>query len=114
MKISHAVYPLFFGILGSFIFSTAHQILYQKSFAVIQMDKVLTSHIEQYAQRNISESKRLEETKLFSKILTRTLDDIQKREKVILLTKPAVVSNLKDYTTEVILRVDEVFKNDVK
>ncbi|MCB9063251.1 MAG: TrbI F-type domain-containing protein [Halobacteriovoraceae bacterium] len=83
------------------------------TFGVIQVDKVITGHINKYAKLQLSDKERLNNTKLFSKILSRTLNNIQENENVVLLTKPAVVSNLKDYTFEVISKVNKEFEYEI-
>jgi len=91
----------FVGVLASIIFTTVHVKLYQKSIGVVQLDKIIAEHMQQYAGREVSDDKREFAAEQFAKALDSAVKEVSDKYNVVLMVSPAVVSAEPDYTNEV-------------
>ncbi len=91
----------FVGVLASIIFTTVHVKMYQKSIGVVQLDKIIAEHMQQYAGREVSDDKREFASEQFARALDSAVKEVSDKYNVVLMVSPAVVSAEADYTNEV-------------
>lgn len=92
---------LILGVFGGIIFTMLHNHFYQKTFAVVKMDEILSGHLKEYGSKNLSSEERDEISKKFALSLENVLNKISEEERVILFVAPATVTKLPDYTKKV-------------
>lgn len=101
MDFKNMIASLFFGLIGSVAFVSIYNQVYQKSFAVVRMDKIVANHLNEYGKRELGKEEQSMAAAKFAKVLEFTINEVSQNEKVILLVAPAVVTKLPDYTSRV-------------
>lgn len=104
------VVSLISGLIGAMIFIVAHNAFYSKSIAVLRMDEILASHIQEFSKKKMTEKEREVVTSLFAETLQNSLDQIEKEDNVIILVDPAVISDVPDYTETVKSKIKHILE----
>lgn len=87
------------GLVGGVMFSSLHSFIYpQPQLAVIDVDAVISEHLESVGSRELSDSQRDDLSQRAAEVLERAINTVEEKQGVILFVKPAVVSDLPDYT----------------
>ena len=102
------VLSLIFGLLGSMIFTVAHDYFYVRPIAVVKLDDVIASHMKEYAQKKLSEDERKKIGERFARSLDLVIKRISDEERVILMVAPAVISGVPDYTEHVKIEIESL------
>ena len=89
---------LFCGLLGAMIFTLINNHFYSRPIAVVNLNEILAEHIQAQSERNLTDDQRNEHVREFTHNVERLLQEIAKQERVTLLTAPAVISDVPDYT----------------
>lgn len=69
-------------------------------YATVEISKIVELHLKKISESNSLDKISVQKSK-FSKKLINAIRHIERKHKVILLVRPAVVSNLPDYTSEI-------------
>lgn len=101
MDVKNIFISLLAGVMGSVIFLTLYFYTHQNNWGVVRMDQLIRQHLEEYGKKDLSKEEREIIAKKFAKVLEVTINDISRKERVVLLVAPAVVSKLPDYTNRI-------------
>ena len=89
---------LFCGCLGAMIFVLINNHFYSRPIAVVNLTEIIGEHIQAQSERNLTDDQRNEHVREFSFTIERLIQEIAEKERVTLLTAPAVISDVPDYT----------------
>jgi len=84
-----------------FSLNAANNYFYERPIAVVDLENIITWHLKEYGNRELSEEERKAASEKFASSLDYAISDIQKNQRVTLLVKPAVVTDVPDYTDTV-------------
>ena len=96
------VLAFFFGVMGSISFHLLHNKFYGKTFAILDMKKVISAHMNEQGNLNLNDEQRLQRSSTFTNDLNHLLKNFSEKENLIFLVAPAVISDLPDYTEHII------------
>ena len=89
---------LVFGMLGAFMFTTLHNYLYSKPIATVELEPILARHLQGKDLQSMSVEAQAKSSQRFAKALESVLNEVSTEQRVTLLLKKAVVSDVPDYT----------------
>ena len=92
------IISLICGLLGAMFFTLANNYLYSRPIAVVKLDAVIASHLNEYAEQDMTDEERQEVSERFAKSLDSIIKRIGDEHRVTLMVAPAVVSDVPDYT----------------
>lgn len=105
-KINYLFLSIISGFIGAFIFNFAHSHFYGDDIAVIEMDRILKTHIATRKDKEYSEKKMNQMADKFKVALESTIEEVSSEFGVILVVGPAVVSDVPNFTDLIISRVN--------
>ena len=86
------------GLLGAMIFVLINDHFYSRPIAVVDLSQIIAEHVQAQSERNLTDDQRDEHIREFTFNIERSLQEIAEKEHVTLLTAPAVISDVPDYT----------------
>jgi|GEM_PF-3612257 len=100
---------IFFSVLSTMVFTILYNKFYHKSIATINLDEIISNHIVQIKDKTLDDSQLIAVSEEFSKKLDFILHEIEKKDNVILLTSPAVIStNVPSYNDSVLFYLNQI------
>lgn len=97
---------LFFGVLGSVVFLSINNYVNKKQIVTVDLNSILSAHVESFGMQDLNDKEREFITAQFSGRLKEILTRISDEENLIVIVKPAVVSNVPDYTDIISRKLD--------
>ena len=98
------------GIMGSILFITIHNYKYQKKMGVVNIKNIMSKEIEKFGSSSISKSESAKKGELFSLALEQSIEEVTKKNNIILFVSGAVVKGVPDFTKEVEKLIREKLK----
>ena len=86
------------GLLGAMIFTLMNNHFYSKPIAVVNLNDVISEYIEVQSGKDMTDEQRKSNINHFVSTVDGLLKDIAEQERITLLTAPAVISDVPDYT----------------
>lgn len=96
--IKNVLVSLLCGILGAMIFTIIQNHLYHKTDGVVNVNAIISEHIKEHANKDMTDKEREILSEKFSSTLEAVIDRVSQEERVTLFVKPAALTKLPDYT----------------
>lgn len=110
--INKIMFSMISGFIGAFIFFSLQSQFNKQEIAVIEMDRILKSHVEHYGRDVIDQVLLDKQAEKFNVALTDTIKEVSSEFNVVLVVDPAIVTDVPDLTELVMTRVQERMRVD--
>jgi flagellar hook-basal body complex protein FliE len=95
------------GLLAAIFFLVLHGYFYDRPIGVVQIDAVIAQHVQSMSGQITEDSQRSAASTAFDQALSAAIKKVEETYRVTLLVKPAVLTEVPDYTQQVIELLNE-------
>lgn len=109
-----AFVALIFSFIGSYSMHIIRLHYFDVQPAVVRIDEILSRHIKNYGERNLTKEQQEQISSVFAQSLEKQIQTISKEQRVTLFAAGAVATKLPDYTDVINDQIERDIENALR